>query len=76
MLEQQTGSPHVLIMKINRHIFYFAINKNAKPYDELFGLSIGRLYWGWYKSDGLCCGWLDDNEALTSFTNSWVIPKV
>ena len=62
------------MFKINRPVFYFAFNKNAKPYDELFGLSIGRIYWGWYKSDGLCFGWLDDNEALISFTDSRVIP--
>lgn len=62
------------MFKINRHSFYFAINKNAKPYDELIGLSIGRIYWGWYKSDGLYFGWLDNNEALISFTDSRVIP--
>jgi hypothetical protein len=59
---------------INRHVFYLSINSEAKPYDELFGLSIGRIYWGWYKSEGPCFGWLDDNESLVSFIDSRVIP--
>ena len=55
--------------KVNRRIFYIAFTKNAKPNDELFALSIGRIYWGWYKSDGLYFGWLDDNEVLHSFAD-------
>jgi hypothetical protein len=52
---------------INRRFIYFSVNTNASKFDEAFGLSIGRIYWGWYKSDGLCFGWIDDNEALIGF---------
>jgi hypothetical protein len=59
---------------IDRRKFYLSVDTNAKPYDELFGLSIGRIYWGWYKSDGLHFGWLDDNEALVTFRNVLIPP--
>lgn len=52
---------------INPRMFYFAFNLKASAGDEVFALSIGRIYWGWYKSDGLCFGWIDDNEALRGF---------
>lgn len=59
---------------IDRHKFYLAVDTNAKAYDELFGLSIGRIYWGWYKSDGLYVGWIDDNECLVTFGNKLMPP--
>lgn len=52
---------------INRRHFYAALNTEAATDDELFAIAIGRIYWGWYKSDGLYFGWLDKNEALHSF---------
>lgn len=54
-------------ISINRRHLYAALNTGATADDELFALAIGRIYWGWYKSDGLYFGWLDDNEALRSF---------
>lgn len=53
--------------RINPRAIYLGLNASATTGDELFGLSIGRIYWGWYKSDGLCFGWIDDNEALRGF---------
>jgi len=52
---------------INRRHFYAALNTGAAANDELFALAIGKIYWGWYKSDGLYFGWLDNNDALHSF---------
>ena len=54
---------------INRPRFYIALNTQCVADDELFGLAIGRIYWGWYKSDGLYFGWLDDNDSLRSFAD-------
>ena len=48
--------------------FYFGINTKAKPGDEFFGISFGRLYFGYYgrsgKPSGFAFGWLDENGVL------------
>lgn len=51
--------------------FYFGINRKAGPGDEVFGISIGRLYFGYYakgcaENEGFAFGWLDQNDALKS----------
>lgn len=52
---------------VNRRHFYAALNTGAAPNDELIAFAIGRIYWGWYRSDGPCFGWLDNNDSLRSF---------
>lgn len=44
-------------------MFYFSINTKARPGDEQFGLSLGRLYLGLY-SFRPCFGILNANDAL------------
>lgn len=50
--------------------FYFGMNLKARPGDEMFGISFGRFYVGYYRPghspdvDGWAIGFLDENDVL------------
>lgn len=51
-------------MYVNFKWFYCGINTKAHKGEEVVGLSIGRLYCGWYRQEGFAYGILNEHDAL------------